>query len=119
MLNLPVSYIFLKEGASVEWTYYIFVITNLLIVISDIIILKKLIASINVFVFIKTIFSIFFVTALCSLPSYAIYCLIPPTIVRFIFVFGIEFLIVFGVSYRFLLDESTKASILAKLTFSK
>ena len=119
LLNLPVSYIFLKEGASVEWTYYIFVITNLLIVISDIIILKKLIASINVFVFIKTIFSIFFVTALCSLPSYAIYCLIPPTIVRFIFVFGIEFLIVFGVSYRFLLDESTKASILAKLTFSK
>lgn len=119
LLNIPAAYIILKFGASVEWTYYIFVLTNFLIVFSDISILKKLIKDVDVFVFIKTISSTFCTVALCSLPSVALYSMMPPTIIRFILVFAMEFLTVGSVSYRYLLDESTKAIILEKLNFWK
>lgn len=115
LLSLPAVYIFFKLKFDVDYAYFTLVFVNLLVVTSDLIILKKQIKNIHILAIVKSIAASLTVVAISALPTYWVYLNIHESLLRLCIITIINTILLLSISYFFFIDEETRKILKNKL----
>ena len=115
LTSLPAVYIFFKLNFSSNFAYYTLVIVNILVLSSDLVILKKQISSFSIYALIKRIAQGSIVVAIAAILSYIVYRNMQDSFWRLFVVTAVNLIVLLSVTYCFLLDDKTRKIVKDKL----
>ena len=115
LLTIPVMYIFFRLGFGVMHAYYCIVAANVLIFISDLLILKYLLPSIQIRYHLTLLLKSAVIVAISVLPAYYIKQVMDESFLRLSMNVAIVISIFFTLSYWLVLDDLSRNALKSKM----
>lgn len=115
LLSLVPMYVVSKIGLSYAWIYVILILFNVLIVISNSLILKDKIHCLLLLKLFKPLICLFYIVIIGSLCALCIHSFMKECFVRFMLVFVVSIIMELSVALIFFFKENEKKYILMKL----
>ena len=111
LLALPIIYLFYVKNNLVDDAYYILIITNVLICVSNTIILNRLVPTINIAHLIMSIIKSVLIVMLASFPTILLFVNMNSSIMRLFSVSMVQLICIVFIVYSFVLDKATRKKI--------